>query len=149
MSAPKLARAQQARANHIHLPSIHVRNEDGSGFDYEENYFVRGRGRKRSVQRVVTIAAFNAGGPLFECETRDVLCREDLEALESALPVLMEEGNVAAEEVMKHRAQLELNRQKRILTGYEQSCASCGCSESRACSGGCIWATKTICSRCV
>jgi hypothetical protein len=31
----------------------------------------------------------------------------------------------------------------------EQRCSVCGCSNSQACPGGCIWATDTLCSRCV
>jgi len=27
-------------------------------------------------------------------------------------------------------------------------CLGCGCSQLRACPGGCIWATATLCSRC-
>jgi primosomal protein N' len=27
-------------------------------------------------------------------------------------------------------------------------CVVCGCSELNACPGGCVWATKTMCSRC-
>jgi hypothetical protein len=29
------------------------------------------------------------------------------------------------------------------------ACASCGCTDERACPGGCVWATPTLCSRCV
>lgn len=43
----------------------------------------------------------------------------------------------------------EYDRQRRIEAGIEHVCAGCGCSETRACPGGCIWATKTLCSRCV
>ena len=42
----------------------------------------------------------------------------------------------------------ESMRQLRIAGGDEPSCRVCGCSESRACEGGCLWATKTLCSRC-
>lgn len=28
-------------------------------------------------------------------------------------------------------------------------CISCGCCEHKACDGGCVWATPTLCSRCV
>ncbi len=31
----------------------------------------------------------------------------------------------------------------------EPRCLGCGCSESHACPGGCVWATPTLCSRCV
>lgn len=43
----------------------------------------------------------------------------------------------------------EFHRQERIADGVEHACAVCGCSESRACSGGCVWATPNLCSRCV
>lgn len=43
----------------------------------------------------------------------------------------------------------EAARQARIAAGVEHACAGCGCSESRACEGGCVWATATLCSRCV
>lgn len=28
-------------------------------------------------------------------------------------------------------------------------CQGCGCSEFEPCEGGCVWATPTLCSRCV
>ena len=31
----------------------------------------------------------------------------------------------------------------------EVSCRGCGCTESEACEGGCIWATPSLCSACV
>jgi hypothetical protein len=43
----------------------------------------------------------------------------------------------------------ELARQARIAAGEEHACAGCGCSETRACEGGCVWATETLCSRCI
>lgn len=43
----------------------------------------------------------------------------------------------------------EAERQRRIAAGAEHACAACGCSESCACPGGCVWATPTLCSRCV
>ena len=43
----------------------------------------------------------------------------------------------------------EYERQRRIAAGLETACARCGCSESRACPDGCVWATATLCSRCV
>ena len=39
-------------------------------------------------------------------------------------------------------------RQARIEAGVEHACVGCGCSESRACPGGCVWATPNLCSRC-
>lgn len=35
------------------------------------------------------------------------------------------------------------------LVGPETFCRGCGCSELRACPGGCIWATHDLCSACV
>ncbi|MGD0778205.1 MAG: hypothetical protein ABSC05_35925 [Candidatus Solibacter sp.] len=32
-------------------------------------------------------------------------------------------------------------------TGHR--CSRCGCSDARSCPNGCIWATATLCSRCV
>ncbi len=28
-------------------------------------------------------------------------------------------------------------------------CHACGCSDDHGCPGGCVWATPTLCSRCV
>lgn len=30
----------------------------------------------------------------------------------------------------------------------EAVCRGCGCSDSHACEGGCVWATSDLCSRC-
>ncbi len=43
----------------------------------------------------------------------------------------------------------EIARQLRIAAGEELQCVCCGCSETQACPGGCVWATPTLCSRCV
>lgn len=43
----------------------------------------------------------------------------------------------------------EYARQRRIANGVETACARCGCSESRPCPGGCLWATALLCSRCI
>lgn len=43
----------------------------------------------------------------------------------------------------------EDRREDRIAAGMEQACASCGCSETCPCPGGCVWATANLCSRCV
>jgi hypothetical protein len=43
----------------------------------------------------------------------------------------------------------EDERQARIDAAIEHVCAGCGCSESRSCPGGCVWATDRLCSRCV
>ena len=31
----------------------------------------------------------------------------------------------------------------------ERHCVGCGCCDHRACPDGCVWATPTLCSRCV
>ena len=31
----------------------------------------------------------------------------------------------------------------------EPTCRGCGCTQSRPCEGGCVWATADLCSRCV
>ncbi len=144
MSAPA-----KALTDHIHLPSVHVRAENGSGFDYDEDLYIRrGRGRRRHVERVVRLVAIEYGAPTLVRETLDVLCAEELARLEEDLPILMDEGNPAANAVMEECARKEFARQLRIAEGGEKACARCGCSETRACSGGCIWATNTLCSRC-
>ncbi|HLK50178.1 MAG TPA: hypothetical protein VKT49_18670 [Bryobacteraceae bacterium] len=42
----------------------------------------------------------------------------------------------------------ELARRRRIAAGLERGCQNCGCSETRACLGGCIWVDQNVCSRC-
>jgi hypothetical protein len=49
--------------------------------------------------------------------------------------------------VSSHR--FEEGRQKRIAEGQEHVCVVCGCSESRSCEEGCVWANETHCSRCI
>lgn len=44
---------------------------------------------------------------------------------------------------------LELARQLRIYAGLETACRLCGCSESKACRGGCYWIEPGLCSACV
>jgi hypothetical protein len=44
--------------------------------------------------------------------------------------------------------EIEAARQKRIAAGEELACRSCGCSESKACPGGCHWAKPGLCSAC-
>jgi len=39
-------------------------------------------------------------------------------------------------------------RQQRIAAGIEDACRICGCSGSKPCEGGCIWAESDLCSRC-
>jgi hypothetical protein len=36
-----------------------------------------------------------------------------------------------------------------VLPTGEMTCRVCGCSDSRACEGGCFWAAPNLCSRCV
>ena len=40
-------------------------------------------------------------------------------------------------------------REQLLGASGERTCSGCGCSDSRACPGGCVWATETLCSRCV
>jgi len=54
---------------------------------------------------------------------QDILLAEDMEAAEYA-------------------------RQLRIAAGLETACRACGCSDSLACPGGCVWAEPDLCSRC-
>ena len=35
------------------------------------------------------------------------------------------------------------------LTAGEMTCRVCGCSDTRSCPGGCLWAAPNLCSRCV
>lgn len=138
--------------SHIHLPSVHYRipapGAESNGFDYEENLYVRGRGRRARVERIIRLAMIEGGKETIVRETFDVLCPEELEQLQDDLPVLMDEGHPAANAIMQECANKEFVRQLRIAAGDERVCVRCGCSETRACSGGCIWATETLCSRC-
>jgi len=43
---------------------------------------------------------------------------------------------------------MERARQARIAAGVEMQCRVCGCSDSRACDGGCVWAEPFLCSQC-
>lgn len=137
--------------DHIHLPSVHIRAKDDpeTGFDYEEDLYIERRGRRSVIRRVVLLVALDRGEPVLMRETRDELCTEEMAALQASLPLLMDEGNPEAAEQMQERARAEFSRQKRIANGEERGCLGCGCSETRACSGGCIWATETLCSKCV
>ncbi len=143
MSAPAQAPAPQ----HIHLPSVHIRS-GGAGFDYDEDLYIHGRGRRRKIERVVRLVVIEGGREMLVRETRDELCPEEVSQFVENLPVLMEEGNPAANAMMKECARLEFARQLRIASGVEVACARCGCSESRGCSGGCLWVTDRLCSRC-
>ena len=144
MTAPH----RQREPGHIHLPSVHVRR-NGTGFDYEEDLYVRGKGRRQRVQRVVRLVVIENGMETLIRDTVDELCGEEVQQLLDDLPILMEEGNPAVKASMEECARKEFARQLRIARGEEIACARCGCSETRACSGGCVWARTTLCSRCV
>jgi len=45
-------------------------------------------------------------------------------------------------------ALLERRRQARIAAGEETACRGCGCSDSRACEGGCSWHLPGWCTAC-
>jgi len=36
-----------------------------------------------------------------------------------------------------------------LLENGGPRCLGCGCSATRPCPGGCVWATETLCSQCV
>lgn len=136
--------AAAVQPSHIHLPSMHVRHK-GGGYDYDEDLHIEAGGR---VRRVIRLAAFEDHAPAFIRETRHEIAPEEWEGVLASLAVLLEEGNPEAEEVMRERALREFQRQLRIIAGEEDWCRGCGCSETRACSGGCIWVTENLCSRC-
>lgn len=146
----KTRRSQSAPRRHIHLPSVHVRAEDGTGFDYDEDLYVRDAGGwRRCVERVMRLVVIEGGLETLIRETRDILSADALAQLEEALPLLMDKGNPEADAFMEECARREFARQLRIAAGGEQACARCGCSETRACSQFCVWATASLCSRCV
>lgn len=127
---------------HIHLPSVHVRRKHAS-YDFDEDIFVR----RGVAHREIKLVVFNRESKSVHI-TRDILCEEEIEALLEYLPNLMTEGDPWAEASMEDAAAQEFARQQRIATFQEMACANCGCSESRACSGGCVWAAHRLCSRC-
>lgn len=49
---------------------------------------------------------------------------------------------------MSEYAAGEAARQARIAAGIEDVCVVCGCSDTRACPGGCFWVAPGLCSRC-
>lgn len=148
MSATARARARRGhdlvRPKHYHLPSVHVRH-GGTGYDYDEDLYVIAPGQ---VNRVVRFVAIDHGAETLIRETRDELSAEEWAQFRATLPVLMKEGNPEVEELMQERAALEFQRQLRIAAGSEHVCRGCGCSETRSCSGGCIWISANFCSRC-
>jgi len=144
--ARRLQRAP--RAGRIHLPSVHIRSAEDSGYDYTEDLYLR-TDRVPAVARVIELVAIERGAEMLRRRTCDELCAEEWDALLPDLPLLLDKGNPDALTLMEERARAEWERQLRIAARQEQACAACGCSETRACSGGCVWATKTLCSRCV
>ncbi len=149
MSPKRAAKSKPKRkriaADHIHLPSVHIRAHNGVGLNYEENFFHRG-GR---WERVIRLEILRGNAPALVRETFDVLCTQELAGLHEVLPILMDKRNPAAKPIMEEAARREFERQVRIAGGQEIACVNCGCSETRSCSGGCCWATETLCSRCV
>lgn len=143
----KAAKERPRPPKHIHLPSVHVRRA-GSGFDYDEDLYVEGSGPRRVIRRVVRLVLFEGGAVTLVRETFDELCPEEAAELAVSLPDLMDEGNPAVQAAMQERACEEVERQHRIAAGREGVCRNCGCSETRGCSGGCCWATESLCSRC-
>ena len=133
----------------VHLPSVHIRARNGTGFDYDEDICVRGGGRNRIAERTVTLAAVRDGAIEFTRETTDILSDDEFLELEANIGFFMNEHDPEVIELMEARGRREYARQMRIVAGTEIACANCGCSDSRACSGGCVWATKALCSRCL
>ncbi len=135
--------ARRPRIPDIHLPSVHFRGEDGDAYDYEEDYLIGQRGTHRIVRVTLITDSLQ-----IRRLTHDVLCEEDLANFNADMPWLAEPDNEIAGQIMRERAEAEVRRQLRIAEQLERVCSNCGCSETRACSGGCGWASPTICSRC-
>jgi hypothetical protein len=115
--------AMPPAVSHVHMPSVHVRNGDGSGFDYTEDLVLDGDvrpGLRGTPQQVAEWAI----GELAE--------RFDLSVAEVALVV----GSI---QFVASEAQAA--RMAATAAG-ERQCADCGCSNSHACPGGCVWATE-------
>lgn len=51
-------------------------------------------------------------------------------------------------EFQRYLERLEAARHQRIRGGLETACCQCGCSDSRACPGGCGWVEPGLCSSC-
>src|SRR4051812_16060432 len=95
---------QQTATDHIHLHSVHIRHEDGTGYDYEEDLYLQPKrpgSRRVDVQRVVRFAFTKGEQPIAVYETRDVLCVEEKRALEKVMPILLTEGDPEAEALMQ------------------------------------------------
>ena len=118
-----------------------------TGFDYEEDIYVRGR--DRAARRMIALVLIEHGEIAVIRQTTDVLSADELAELDENLRFLMDAENPELLALMEERGRAEYARQVRIANGDETRCASCGCSESRACSGGCVWATRALCSRCL
>lgn len=147
MTAASPARARKNAPRLIHLPSVHKRGMEGriAGYDYSEDSVIAGD----HAERTLTFTALNADGSvIFERKTRDVLGVWELQEFRDNLPFLMDEADPELQLYMEERAHREFTRQVRIIVGRETACVRCGCSDSRSCSGGCLWATATLCSRC-
>ncbi len=81
---------------------------------------------------------------------QDFQRRQEMEAAEQQLRaagLTVMEFEEAGEDTVVFISE-EGARQLRIAAGNEHRCRDCGCSESRACDGGCVWATPNLCSRC-
>jgi hypothetical protein len=115
---------------HVHMPSVHVRRADGSGLDIEEDLY-------------------------FDNDVRPLLAGDPHEVANWALEALTQEYglNDAEQAVLVGALEFCLLEQRaarlEAAANGERTCAGCGCSESQSCPGGCIWATETLCSRCV
>lgn len=44
--------------------------------------------------------------------------------------------------------ELALSPERTIIDGRQRVCRGCGCTDARACPGGCYWAAPGLCSRC-
>jgi len=113
---------------HVHMPSVHVRRADGSGLDIEEDLY-------------------------FDDDVRPGLRGDPHEVADFALRFLAESLGLNDAELAMVVGSIEYvageARAERMAAAGDRQCANCGCTESRACPGGCIWATETLCSRCV
>jgi hypothetical protein len=47
------------------------------------------------------------------------------------------------------RVRVRLMGETAIMVGALRTCATCGCTDDRACAGGCAWVTPDCCSKCV
>lgn len=131
---------------HVHPPSVHVRFDGGAGYDYEMDLYFHG-GNTDVVEKLERFAVIEGGREKAAIVTFDSLVPEDVMRWLPLLPMLLE-GGAEAMKFVEQLASAEFDRQVRISNGAENRCMSCGCSESRACSGGCAWAKPKLCTRC-